>query len=118
MKSRVVAKAKRDEDPKVSITFQSKQSLKEQFEAECKKEGISMTATLNALMETFLEDQGIEISDQNLVHLIEMQKDIMKDLDFYTDESNSLNDKQQDEKAVLETSLLAIHRELQKRGAQ
>ncbi|MDD2448796.1 MAG: hypothetical protein PHS42_04275 [Sulfurimonas sp.] len=116
MKNRVIAKAKRGEETKVSITFQSKQSLKEQFEQECKKESISMTSALNALMETFLEDQGVEYSNNSIVELIKLQDKVQEDVDWYKENFHKLTSDQLSEMSMKEASLLAIHRELQKKG--
>ncbi|MDD2839311.1 hypothetical protein [Sulfuricurvum sp.] len=57
MLQRALEKAKKDDDKKVSINFQTPSLLKEEFEKLCKESGVSVTAMLNSLMEVALEER-------------------------------------------------------------
>lgn len=49
-------KAKKEDEKKVSINFQVSSSLKEKFDNLCRENDVSLTAILNSLMETSIEE--------------------------------------------------------------
>ena len=64
MLEKALQKAKQGDEKKVSINFQVPISLKEEFDALCKKNSVSLTAMLNSLMEVVLQDSKSHPQDR------------------------------------------------------
>jgi len=60
MLKKALQKAKKEEEKKVSINFQVPLSLKEKFDNLCRENEVSLTALLNSLMQTAIEEDNIE----------------------------------------------------------
>ena len=115
MLDKVLAKARRGDDKKVNINFQTTSTLKEEFDKVCKETGVSITAMLNSLMEVIVEEhQGINIDDYDILRLLELQEKYMNDLRWFRENRSKLNEEQFEEMAAIETSLNAIRKKLQR----
>ena len=117
MLDRALSKARRGTDEKVNINFQLPSNLKDEFENLCKSNGVSVTSMLNSLIEVAIEEhKGINIDDQSTLRLLEIQSKFMKDLEWYRENQGNLPDFEYDNMSIIENSLHAIYRELQKKG--
>ncbi len=84
MLNRALDKAKKEGGKKVPINFQVPSDLKEQFENLCKKNEVSVTSMLTALMETALDEaKGIyyELDANSLLSINHRIIEIEKELD-------------------------------------
>jgi hypothetical protein len=77
MLEKALQKAKQGDEKKVSINFQVPISLKEEFDALCKKNSVSLTAMLNSLMEVALEESKTT-NTNNMQTISELQNTIME----------------------------------------
>ena len=76
MLEKALQKAKKGDEKKVSINFQVPISLKEEFDALCKKNSVSLTAMLNSLMEVTLEESKTTTPD--IASINELKNTIME----------------------------------------
>ena len=86
MLNRALEKAKKEGGKKVPINFQVPSDLKEEFENLCKKNGVSVTSMLTALMETALDEaKGIyyELDANSLLSINHRILEIEKELDSF-----------------------------------
>jgi hypothetical protein len=116
MLDRALAKARRGEDKKVNINFQLPSNLKDEFEKLCKTNGVSVTSMLNSMIEVAIEEhKGIKIDNSDILRLLEHQRNLTEDLNWYKEHEKKLTDEQIEDMMSVKNSLNAIFKELQKK---
>jgi glutathionyl-hydroquinone reductase len=105
MLERALQKAKQGDEKKVSINFQVPISLKEEFDALCKKNSVSLTAMLNSLIEIALEES--KTTTQNIASISQLKNTIMEMNSLIKDHVNEedIGFDPQDIKAAAESQL-------------
>jgi len=77
MLKQALAKAKKENEKKVSINFQVPISLKEEFDNLCRNNTVSLTAMLNSLMEVAIDESKIDTTDTKNESISQLQSTIM-----------------------------------------
>jgi hypothetical protein len=93
MLRKALEKAKREGGKKVPINFQVPSDLKDEFDGMCKRQGVSITSMLTALMETAIDEaKGIyaELDAESLLGLNNRIKELKGEI-FKFEEFNSGN---------------------------
>lgn len=98
----LLADAKGSEDKKVGFNLQIPASLKEEFEQFCKNNNVSMTAMLNTLMKTTLQEvKGLENYAEPTLELVEK----VQQLQYMIDDMNHQLDNNDGEEVSLKRDI-------------
>jgi len=124
---KALLKAKRTDEEKVGLNIKVPVSLKNEFDALCKKHGVSMTSMMLAFIENAVEEDT-NPSELGLITLLDRLKDAKSRKNSYEDLYEKVGDSVEDTngkmhfpREMIESANLeikALEAELERRGAK